>query len=274
MPELPEVEAIRRRLARQITGRRIRAAHVLRAGTVEARPVGFARLVTGRTIEEVERRGKNLLIGLSGNYTLRVHLRMTGELLAGEDAREAFEAEEPVKSVRVWFELGGGCELVFKDFRGLGRISAATCSEMEQALAPLGPEPLGRRFREDDFVAQARRSRQPAKLFLMDQTHVAGLGNIYVAEALFHAGIDPRRPMQTVSAPRLRSLHSAIRTVLRKAVRSATLLYKRPGTYRQSDVFGRRVYGREGEPCRVCGREVRRIPQGGRSTYFCPHCQR
>jgi formamidopyrimidine-DNA glycosylase len=267
MPELPEVETTCRRLARSISGKRVRAVHVLRAAALGPQsPATLARIATDRTITAVRRRGKNILIELSGGYAIRVHLRMTGELSAAT-------SPEITPAVRVWFELSGGLTLVFRDPRALGRIGVGTAAGIGRQLETLGPEPLSAGFQPEAFLAAAARSRQPAKLFLMDQTRVAGLGNIYAAEALFRAGIDPRRTISKVSPEKLLSLHSAIRTVLREAIGSATIAYKRPGKFQEGE-FGRGVYAREGEPCLVCSGKIRRIEQGGRSTYYCPRCQR
>lgn len=268
MPELPEVEAVCRRLAPVVTGKSIRAVHVLRVTPLKPqRPATLVRLAGGRKIKAVRRRGKNILIDLSGGQTMRVHLRMTGELYA-----EPGEATLS-PAVRIWFELSGGASLVFRDSRALGRLSIGTTEEIEEKLAGLGPEPLGPGFLREDFIADAGRSRLPAKLYLMDQKRIAGLGNIYAAEALFRAEIDPRKPMCELSPNSLSALYFAIRLILRQAVKSATIAYKRPGIYRKSD-FYRFVYGRAGELCIACGEKIRRIPQAGRSTYYCPHCQR
>lgn len=267
MPELPEVEATCRRLVPAITGKRIRAVHVIRATPLKPqRPATLARLATGRSVKAVQRRGKNIVIELSGGYAIRIHLRMTGELYAAP-------MPDSTPAVRVWFELSGRLALIFRDPRALGRISVGSAAEIARQLERLGPEPLGDGFTLQTFLAGAARSRQPAKLFLMDQTHVAGLGNLYAAEVLFRAGVNPRQPMAQVGTDKLRRLYSAIRTVLREAVRSATIAYKRPGKYREGE-FGRSVYAREGEPCPVCSGRIHRIQQAGRSTYYCPRCQR
>jgi formamidopyrimidine-DNA glycosylase len=153
-------------------------------------------------------------------------------------------------------------------------MDAAPSAEIDARMARLGPEPLSPEFSAAEFVAAARASRQPAKLFLIDQGRVAGLGNIYAAEALFRAGVDPRRVIGALSAPRLRRLHAAIVQVLEIAVQSAIEAYSGPGLIAESEAFPVAVYGREGESCLLCRRVIRRILQGGRSTYFCPGCQR
>jgi formamidopyrimidine-DNA glycosylase len=177
-------------------------------------------------------------------------------------------------SVRMVLVLADQRGIVFEDSRALGRVSLHQDRELPELLAEIGPEPLSPEFTADSFVQRARKSRKPSKLYLMDQSHVAGLGNIYAAEALFQAGIDPRKPMNRISIPRLRRLHSSIEEVLRVAVDSSIAAYSRPGGFGEGENYPVAVYGREGEPCLRCGKKIRRIPQGGRSTYFCPGCQR
>lgn len=266
MPELPEVEAICRMISPEITGRTIKAVHVVRAlATRPQTPAAVARLATGRKIRAVRRRGKNIVIDLSGGFAIRIHLRMTGHLHVNGEVSP---------STRVWFELGRSRALLFDDTRALGRLAVHTVAEMDRLLAPLGPEPLSAEFTPQALIEEALGSRQPAKLFLMDQKHIAGLGNIYAAEALFRARISPAKPANSLSRAKLSSLHGAILSVLQEAVKSAKIAYKYPGKCQETEEFVPAVYGRGGEPCLVCGREIRRIEQGGRSTYYCPKCQR
>jgi formamidopyrimidine-DNA glycosylase len=263
MPELPEVEAVRRKLEREVVGARIVRARMLRRP--DRRLLSAAR---GKRINAVERRAKNLLIRLSGDGVIRVHLRMTGNLYAVPDHRFL------PATARAWFELDDLRGLVFDDPRALGRMTFHRTEELNALLADLGPEPLGDGFSVEQFREIASRSRQPAKLFLLDQTKVAGLGNIYAAEVLHRAGIHPGRPMHRISRQRLTRMHSEIVAVLDIAVQSACRAYSGPGSYNSEENFPVAVYGREGQECPACRREVRRIPQGGRSTYYCPGCQR
>ncbi len=256
MPELPEVEAVCRRLRRDALHAEIASARILRpsvtrpqlARTVETR-------AAGRTIDAIRRRGKNILIDLSGGEILHIHLRMTGDLSVIPDAR--FRSA----STRAVFEFSGGRALVFDDPRALGKVWIG-----EDRLGEIGMEPLDPSFTAEAFTHLARKSRQPAKLFLLNQKHVAGIGNIYAAEALFRARIDPRKPIRAIGNARLEALHRAIVEVLSSA---AGEFYNAPG-----DEFPADVYGREGKPCSRCRTVIRRIPQGGRSTYLCPRCQR
>jgi formamidopyrimidine-DNA glycosylase len=176
---------------------------------------------------------------------------------------------------RCVFELEGGAGLVFEDPRALGRVDLVPTGHLKARLdRALGPEPLGAGFTPALFREMARASRQPAKLFLMDQRRLAGLGNIYAAEALHAARIDPRKPLARLRPSRLDALHAAIVRVLNDAVESAWNAYSGPGVWTEGETFDCQVYGREGLPCPACGKAIRRIPQGGRSTYFCANCQR
>jgi formamidopyrimidine-DNA glycosylase len=269
MPELPEVEAVCRKLRKSLVGATVFSAHIERPRITAPRDSGEVEaLTTGRTIEGITRRGKNILIGLSGGLTLHVHLRMTGRLYVIADMRFR------MVSTSAWFELDRGGALVFEDTRGLGTLRLLDAAHTSKLLAGVGPEPLSRSFTAEAFIESAAGVRQPAKLFLLDQRRVAGLGNIYAAEALFAARIDPRTPIGQVSHRRLRALRDEIVRILRDAVRSAYRAYSGPGGFQEAEDFPLAVYGRENETCVRCGGIILRIAQGGRSTYFCPKCQR
>lgn len=263
MPELPEVEAVRRKLNREITGAVIAAAHLVRRPDrkLESR-------LRGRRIESVTRRGKNLLLELSGGAVLRVHLGMTGNLYTIADARR-----RPA-TTRAWLELDGGRALVLDDPRALGRLELLSVEQAEQLDASLGFEPVAREFTPQRLAELARASRAPAKLFLMDQKRISGLGNIYAAEALFRAGIHPAKPANRLSRQRIERLYRAIVEVLDVAIQSTCNAYSGPGRFDAGETFPLAVYGREGMPCPRCRQRIRRIRQAGRSTYFCPGCQR
>jgi formamidopyrimidine-DNA glycosylase len=259
MPELPEVEAVCRRLRNELPGVRIMEARLLRKPNRR-----LERQVAGRKIEALRRRGKNILLELSGGGALRVHLRMTGDLYIIQNVKVL-----PV-SVRFYLKLYDGRTLVLDDPRALGVVDLLTADQVRVLNEMTGPEPLEPGFTLD----AARSSRQPAKLFLMDQRRVAGLGNIYAAEALRRARIHPAKPMNRLGPRRLDRLRRAIVEILTDAVQSACSAYAGPGQFEAGETFPLAVYGREGESCPDCGRRIRRIPQGGRSTYFCPGCQR
>ncbi|MEP7362208.1 MAG: bifunctional DNA-formamidopyrimidine glycosylase/DNA-(apurinic or apyrimidinic site) lyase [Acidobacteriota bacterium] len=264
MPELPEVEAVVRRLRDRVVGSRIRSVTAWRCATPEVE-----ELAPGHAIQAVERRAKHILIRLSGGLTLHTHLRMTGNLYAIPDARMH------AAGARVVIALKGGAGIVFEDSRALGKMAVRQTSDLNTELEEtLGPEPLSDAFTAQQFVDSARASRQPAKLFLMDQRRVAGLGNIYVAEILFRAKVDPRKQIGRLKRARLERLHAQIVGVMRDAVESAWIAYGVPGQFSEGEMFDCQVYDREGQPCLVCGKPIRRLPQGGRSTYFCASCQR
>jgi formamidopyrimidine-DNA glycosylase len=265
MPELPEVEASIRELRERVIGATIARVDVLRARTVFPQKTATLDESAGKRVEAIERRGKNIIVRLSGRTALRIHLRMTGILRAIPDARLY------TNSVRVLFTLTDGRAMVFEDRRILGTVHFHTQSEVDQKLAKLGVEPLTRAFTPKYLIEAARRSKRPMKIFLMDQQIIAGLGNIYAAESLFAAGIHPAKPANRVPEAKLIALHASIRKVLQTAIRDAVRSYKAPDRH---EGMSFQVYGRKDEPCFVCGTEIKAIPQGGRTTYFCANCQR
>jgi formamidopyrimidine-DNA glycosylase len=261
------VEAVCRRLRETVTGAVIVRAKILRPSVTRPQPVKRIekRLAMAR-IDSIGRRGKHILIELSTHDILHVHLRMTGNLYFVPDVRLR------LASTRAVFEFEDGRGLFFDDSRALGKIHLRKPAELDAILRDVGPEPA--QISASGFVAAARKTRRPAKLFLMDQRHVSGLGNIYAAEALFQAGIHPSRVIQSISKPRLSRLHGICVAILDAALESADRAYRDPGYFAEGENFPMAVYDREGEPCLACGHPIRRIPQGGRSTYFCAHCQR
>lgn len=268
MPELPEAEAVTRRLRKQAGKAHILAAHIVRPKITG--PQTVHQIESGlrdTTISRVHRRGKQVLVDLTTGLTIRIHLGMTGDVYFISDYRLR------PQSARAWFQLDDGRAIVFDDPRVLGRLNLYTQAELTAALGHLGPEPLSRDFTPQRLRELAAASRLPIKLFLMDQTKVAGLGNIYAAESLWQAAIHPARIISKLRSVRLERLHDAIVHVLKDAIQSACTAYMRPGRFREAEAFTFEVYGREGEPCRRCQRRIRRIQQGGRSTYFCPNCQ-
>jgi formamidopyrimidine-DNA glycosylase len=261
MPELPEVEAVCARLRREALGAHIVRARLLRPSIASGEVEQACR---GVRLETVERRGKNIFLRFSGGAVLHIHLRMTGNLYVVDDHRFL------VNTIRAVWEFADGRGLVFDDPRALGRIALIGA----EGLPLLGWEPLDPAFTAAVLAGLAKGSKRPAKLFLLDQTKIAGLGNIYAAEALFRAGIDPRREMGSLRRPRLTRLHQAIVEVIGGAMDSVNAIYARPGEVTGAEEETWNVYDREGEPCRVCGHAVERLAQGGRSTYFCGRCQR
>jgi formamidopyrimidine-DNA glycosylase len=272
MPELPEVETIRRDLLPSVQGRRITSAWVSENAPRLVQLVSreeFARLLPGHLIEDVSRRGKYLIFNLDRGMQWVVHLRMTGRLLH----REAECEEDPY--TRAKFSLDDGTWLCFNDVRKFGMMWLV--DDWSMVHEGLGPEPLEAEFETAAFVSLLRRRSAPVKALLLDQTVLAGIGNIYADEALFAAKIDPRKSGNKVSRPKAARLHDAIIEVLYDA------LGDRGSSFRDY-VDGRgnegrhqlkvKVYQRTDEPCYVCGTPIRRAVVGGRSTHFCPKCQR
>lgn len=263
------MEAVCRRLREQLpSDATIVTARILRPSV--SRPQDPAHLETQLTnarIVGVRRIGKHILVDLDGARTLHVHLRMTGNLYVIPDVR--FHTA----TTRAWMELPSGAGIVFDDPRTLGKMHLRETAELEATLAAkVGSEP--HEFTAAEFAAMAKQTKKPMKLLLMDQSKVAGLGNIYAAEALFEAKLNPRKIAATVSKPKLERLHAIIVKMLEDAKESAYKAYTEPGYFAEGESFPVQVYDREGQHCFVCERLIQRIPQGGRSTYFCPSCQR
>jgi formamidopyrimidine-DNA glycosylase len=275
MPELPEVELVARALARIIEGRRIMAARLSRPGLApETTPRSFSQQLRGLRVRSIGRRGKHLLFMLERERVLIVHLRMTGRFLYLPP-----EALLP-KHTHAIFELDNGRRLVFTDQRHFGLMKLVTESELAgtKELSRLAPEPFSPDFTPDYLEATLKRSRRNLKETLLDQTRVVGLGNIYAAEALYLARINPFSIASELSRRRVPRLHNSILAVLSEAIAHGSTMNVDPedieGSYYGGGYAGHwRVYGREGEPCPACRTRVRRIMHAGRSTFFCPRCQ-
>src|SRR6185437_6648898 len=274
MPELPEVEVLARRLAALLPGRTIQKAEVRRARIVlPASPGEFARKLRGATFVQLSRRGKYLLFEMRahGGNTFPVigHLGMTGRMYLAP-------AKKPLpKHAAVVFHLGAE-NFVFEDTRYFGRLTLDT-----SAVQALGPEPLSDEFTLESFAHPLQRSTQPIKVKLLDQSVVAGVGNIYASEALFRAGISPQLPARRLKPPQIARLRNTIRETLLEAIKAGSTvpLSDSDGLF-YSDASGAefyekrlRVYDRAGKPCVTCGTPITRIVQAARSTFYCPYCQ-
>jgi formamidopyrimidine-DNA glycosylase len=271
MPELPEVETIRRDLLPVLRGRAFTHVWVSPDAfrLVQAPlPADFARLLSGRRIEDISRRGKFLVFDLSGGLYLLVHLRMTGALLHRPSSAP------PDRYVRAILSLDDGSELRFSDLRKFGALWLVP--DPLTVLGGLGPEPLERGLTPALLRELTARRRAPIKSLLLDQRALAGLGNIYADEALFAAGLHPQRPAAGLSDSEVRRLHGAIRRVLTAALtdRGASFSDYVDASGREGrHQFRVKVFRRTGQPCYVCGREIARVKVAGRSTHFCPKCQ-
>ena len=283
MPELPEVETVRRGLQPVMEGERIAEARVNRPDLRWPLPVGMADRLRGQTVTALRRRSKYLLADLSSGETLLIHLGMSGRILVSGTTIGTFQHTHPApeKHDHVVLDMANGARITFNDARRFGAMDLMPTGAQDdhKLLAPIGPEPLGNGFHEDYLVAAFEGKNTPVKAALLDQRIVAGLGNIYVCEALFRAGISPRRKAGRIAAPRVRALVPVIRQVLEEAIAAGGSSLK---DYRQSDgelgyfQHNFRVYGREGEPCLTpgCDGRITRIVQSGRSTFLCATCQR
>jgi len=271
MPELPEVETIRRDLLPLLRGRSFTHAWVSPDAPrlVQApSPAEFTRLLPGRRIEDVSRRGKYLVFRLSGGLHLAVHLRMTGALL------HRLASAPPDRYVRAVLALDDGSELRFSDLRKFGAMWLVPDPSL--VLGRLGPEPLDGAMTPSALREATARRRAPIKSVLLDQRALAGLGNIYADEALFAAGLHPQRPASSLSEAEVERLHGAIRQVLVAALddRGASFSDYVDASGREGrHQFRVQVFRRTGQPCYACGGEIERVKVAGRSSHFCPGCQ-
>jgi formamidopyrimidine-DNA glycosylase len=294
MPELPEVETVRRQLEPELVGKRIVSASVLDERLTRPEPPrSLERAVKGREVTAVARRGKYLLVGLEGGRTLAMHLRMTGNLLLrdsehGETADlmkserlggpRLYESAPEPKHVRARFELDDGRTLVFTDVRRFGQAIVLDAGDkLDEFFATrLGVEPLSDELTSEKLLELAKDRKAPLKSFLLTQSRVAGIGNIYADEALWRARIHPLRPAGSLDGDEVARLRKAIRAALEMGIarQGATLRdYRDPEGRRgrMQDEF--KVYGRAGEPCPRCGTPIEKTRVAGRGTWYCPECQ-
>ncbi|MFH1686925.1 MAG: bifunctional DNA-formamidopyrimidine glycosylase/DNA-(apurinic or apyrimidinic site) lyase [bacterium] len=283
MPELPEVETVVRGLRDTVLGNTITSVDInAPAGTIVVAdslgPTGFDQLLSGRVINDIDRRGKNILISLSGGLTLWAHLKMTGHFYylpesdpAGKHDLVVFHFRKPRSPKEPL------CGLRFNDYRRFGRLRLFPNDELWQqpGLADLGPEPL--EIAPDDFAALFKKTHRMTKPALLDQSFLAGIGNIYADESLWAARIHPRRLTDTISTPKLRDLYHHMQQFLKKAIRlMGTSVDSYAGVNGQPGGFQKylQAYGREGQPCGRCGSKIVREKIGSRSAHYCRRCQR
>ena len=270
MPELPEVETVVRSLRPNLVGRKIVGVrnswrrHIDRPTYSE-----LSRRIQGRTVTAVSRRGKFLLFPLDNKETLIIHLRMSGHLAVTDPQSPADNHTHTV------FELDDGKELRFRDTRKFGRVYLVKAQD--DILGKLGPEPLSEEFTVQALAKIMHGKRRVLKPFLLDQTMIAGIGNIYADEALFYASLLPIRKTDTLDGQDIQKLHEGIQHVLRLGIQregASISTYLKPDGEKgnmQEDV---KVFRRTGEPCFKCGSPIQRIVLGGRSTHFCGNCQK
>jgi formamidopyrimidine-DNA glycosylase len=279
MPELPEVEAVARTLRTLVERRKIRRVHVLHAiATKPQSSSHIARIAEGQRIRSAQRKGKYLWLQLAqGIVTL--HFKLDGRLLWFSSAKEMAEVANQRGygvHVDVVFELDKGV-LGFADRRHFGRVHGWESEAACPALNGLGLDAMSRGFTPGRLAELLEGSKRPLKGFLLDQTRLAGIGNIYSCESLWHARLDPRRRANSLKSTESRRLHKAIVSVLARALECCLHPppdFRDPEWWFQGLEDVLRAYDREGKACRRCGEPIRRIAQGGRSTYFCAHCQK
>jgi formamidopyrimidine-DNA glycosylase len=276
MPELPEVEHVVRALRRAVLGRQIVATEIhLPKLIAPTSPAVFKSRLKGSRISGLGRRGKFILIELDSGKMLVVHLRMSGKFLV------LTPDDSLPPHAHAVFYLDDERRLVFRDQRQFGvmRLVAHSRLSKTKGISKLAPEPFSEDFSVNYLKETLAKSRRTLKTLLLDQTKVVGLGNIYAAEALFRSGINPFKTASDLSTRRVERLHQAIRDVLRAAVSGSStsrLNLENPNGFSYGEAFGRawQVYEREGDACFKCGTRIRRLTHGGRSTYWCPRCQR
>lgn len=283
MPELPEVETVRRGLAPAMEGAVIARAQVNRPDLRWPLPDRMADRLTGRRVTRLGRRSKYLLANLDDGQTLIVHLGMSGRMLVSGLQLGVFHHDHPApaKHDHVVLDMDNGARVTFNDARRFGAMDLVATAGLDDhwLIRDLGPEPLGNAFSETYLPARLQGRMTPIKAALLDQRIVAGLGNIYVCEALHRAGISPLRKAGRIASGRVAALVPVIREVLAEAIEAGGSSLR---DHRQADgelgyfqhTF--RVYGREGDPCQgeSCGGTVRRVVQSGRSSFYCALCQR
>jgi len=268
VPELPEVENVGRALRQSLSGRRCTGLNVRFGGVLAPSPAAVRKAVVGRPLHDVQRHGKYLVLGFGEpvSHHVLLHLRMTGQVFVQEGYR-------PDKHVHVTFDFDGR-PVHYRDIRKFGRWTVVGSEWREQELGHVGPDMLTVRF--PDWFERVRTRKAPMKSVLLDQGVAAGLGNIYVDEALFRASVHPLARPVDLDRHTLRSVLRQAKAVLRRAIDHGgttflnfTDFHGKPGNFRSK----LRVYGRGGKPCQTCGTVIERLVIGGRSSCFCPDCQ-
>ncbi len=283
VPELPEVETVRRGLEPVMTGQRIVAADIRRPDLRWPFPERMQERLEGTEVLRLRRRSKYILVDLTSGESLLIHLGMSGRMIVSGDVTGSFHHDLlPLqKHDHVVLDLEQGARIVFNDARRFGAMDLVETAQdhAHPLLAGLGPEPLGNHFDGPTLLAAMQGRRSPVKAALLDQKIVAGLGNIYVCEVLHRAGLSPLRRCERIAPPRIEALAPVIRQVLQEAIAAGgSSLRDHRQTNGDLGYFQHafRAYGREGEPCpsEGCGGTILRIVQSGRSTFYCPDCQR
>ncbi len=283
MPELPEVETVKKELAKRIIGQKIVQVKILE----KKQFFGDPELIIDQKIVKLWRRAKILAVDING-LTLLIHLKMTGQIIYLSNKKKLISVGHPLpfgpdqlpnKMTRIIIGLDDGSRLFFNDLRKFGWLKVLTKKQTRAELSNLGPEPLGKDFTLKYFINSLKKTRRTVKTVLLDQAVVAGIGNIYANEALFEAEIDPRRQANSLSDQEIAKLHQAIKRILLEAINyggtsAADQAYIKPDTSPGRYQEKLRVYQRNGQKCYRCGGIIARFNQNGRSTFWCPGCQK
>lgn len=265
MPELPEVETVVRALRKPLIGRTVTGVYVTWSNSIKTPIKELKNSLPGERIVAIERRGKYLNFKLASGRVLILHLKMSGDLLVESSKHQRHP------HVRTAFSLDNGTELRFKDTRKFGRVYLV--SDPAQVTGKLGPEPLSEQFTFEVFQGLCARRKGRLKSLFLNQEFIAGLGNIYVDEVCFRAGVHPLKRVDRISRAKLLELYRAIRFILNQAIKhhGSTFDY----VYRGGNYQNRlKVYGRGGQSCSRCAKKIRRVIVGARSTHYCPGCQK
>lgn len=288
MPELPEVETIKRDLKKAIINRKVSGVSILWPKTVAPlSPASFQKKIIGQEIEDVSRRAKIIRIKLTGPLDLLIHLKMTGQLIFKPKTGRAISGGHPQAGgldnlpnnfTRLVFDFSDGSKIFFNDMRKFGWVRLLDDATITQLFTNHGPEPLEKDFSVKYFQSLlSRYPKRPIKQILLDQKIIAGIGNIYADESCFIAGILPTRLAGNISVVEIKKLHRSIIAVLKHSISkngTSSRNYVRGDGSQGGFVPHLKVYGRADEPCKVCGRPIKKIRLVGRGTHYCDHCQK
>ncbi|MEK7478073.1 MAG: bifunctional DNA-formamidopyrimidine glycosylase/DNA-(apurinic or apyrimidinic site) lyase [Patescibacteria group bacterium] len=287
MPELPEVETLRRELSKVIKNKKIKSAEILWAKTVN--PLSeheFQKKIKGQKIEKVERQAKILIVNFTGHLSLAFHLKMTGQLIFKHDKKmivgghPAPEDEKilPNNHTRLILTFSDNSKLYFNDMRKFGWVRLVDDEEVKLLIGHIGPDPLSKKFSIQYLIDLFKKyPKWTVKQILMDQTLIAGIGNIYADEAAFLSKLMPNRKARTIKPAEIKKLHDSIIKVLKLSIQkkgTSSRNYRRTNGKPGGFAPFLNVYGRAGEPCKICGIILKKMRHNGRGTVYCPKCQR
>jgi formamidopyrimidine-DNA glycosylase len=278
MPELPEVETIKRQLQKTIVGKKIKTVDVLLPKIIKTPLAQFKKAAKGAKIKKIERRAKILIFTLDNNLSFLVHLKLTGQLIF-QETRDKKQETSRSKHTHVIFNFSDNSRLTFNDLRQFGYIKLVKSADLGQFFLneKIGPEPLDKDFTLVDLQALLeKKPKSKIKQFLMDQKNIAGIGNIYADEILFFANTHPLRQIKTLKPKEIARIFKGIKTILPQAIK-----YKGTSAENYLDAFGKKghflkklkVYGKEGQNCVKCKQAIKKVKIGGRSAHFCLQCQ-